>query len=64
MDQYSQILKLGIEKGFIEQKYFWECFLDYCKLDRILVEETLLQLLPENKKQDYYEIKMKRLYNK
>lgn len=64
VDFYNLFFKFCIEKEFYSNPFFWECFIDYCWMDRIIVEETLLPLLPESRKQDYFEFKMKRLYNK
>lgn len=62
IDFYSQFFKLCIEKEFSNNQVFWDSFLEFCKLDRVVAEETLLQLLPEGKKQEYFESKTRRFY--
>lgn len=55
MDQYLEIFKKGILNQYYNNQLFWKYLLDFCRLDRILAEETISSLLPEDKRQEFHE---------
>lgn len=55
IDAYVEIFRKGINNQYYNNKMFWQYLLEFCKLDRILAEETISSLLPEDKRQEFYE---------
>ncbi len=55
VDFYLDIFKEGISKGMYNNDLFWQFLLRYCIMDRIIAEETVASLLPENLQLEFFD---------
>lgn len=55
IDQYLEIFRKGISNQYYNNSMFWKYLLEFCKLDRVLAEETISGMLPEDKRQEFHE---------
>lgn len=55
VDYYLEIFKEGIAKEMTSNEQFWQYLIQFCTLDRIIAEETIPSMLPDNKQTDFFE---------